>query len=599
MIQANKSVPGVEKMLQQGLALHQQGLLEEAKGIYQQIIKSQPKNFDALKLWGAIALQQKNYEECVKLLTKALKIKTSYAPTYFNLGISLQALKRLSAAVISYEKAIKLKSNYSHAYNGLASALKELNHFEAAVENYDKAINLDPNYTEAYTNRGVALQELKLFDAAIDSYNKAISINPNYIIAHINRGNALQELKLFDAAIDSFKKAININSESAEAYNGLGKSFKELGDFDAAIANYHKAININPDYIAAYIHRGNALQALKKVDASIANAAMANYDKAITIDPNCANAYWNKSLLKLLLGEYEEGWALYEWRWKGFGQKFFRRFKEPLWLGNEPIKDKTILIHSEQGLGDIIQFSRYIPMVQALGPKQIIVEVPKALLSLISTINSNFKLIEMGKSIPRYDLQCPIMSLPHAFKTTVDNIPAVIPYLFVDNNKKEYWRKRLGIKKKSRIGFVWSGSSTHKNDHHRSLLFKQLEPLFDLPFEFHSLQKEIRPVDLEALNKAKKIQQHQELLVDFTDTAALIEHLDLVISVDTSIVHLAGAMGKQVFILLPFAPDYRWMLERNDSQWYPTATLFRQPELDDWNNVIQKVKLALINFIEC
>ena len=272
-----------------------------------------------------------------------------------------------------------------------------------------------------------------------------------------------------------------------------------------------------------------------------------------------------------------------------------RNFKEPLWLGNESIKDKTILIYAEQGLGDSIQFCRYIKMIEALEPKEIILEVPKVLISLLSSLKSKINLVEKG-AFNTFDLQCPMMSLPHAFKTTVDNIPAEIPYLYVDKNKSKFWHKKLGTKTNHRIGLVWSGSTTHKNDHNRSLLLEQLAPLIDLPFEFHCLQKEIRSVDLNLLNEFKKIRQHQDSLLDFSDTAGLIEQMDLVISVDTSVAHLAGAIGKQVFILLPFAPDYRWMLDRTDSPWYPTATIFRQQISNNWDNVIDQVKLELIKF---
>lgn len=235
-------------------------------------------------------------------------------------------------------------------------------------------------------------------------------------------------------------------------------------------------------------------------------------------------------------------------------------------------------------------------MIEALAPKQIIFEVPKSLVSILSTINSKFSVVEQGVPIPEFDIHCAIMSLPHAFKTTVDRIPASIPYLYADVNKTKLWNKKLGIKTKPRIGLVWSGSTIHKNDHNRSLLLRQLEPLLKLPFEFHCLQNEIRPIDLEALNEYEIIQQHQDELVDFSDTAALIESLDFVISVDTSVAHLAGALGKTVFILLPFASDYRWMADKADSPWYPTATLFRQPSPFDWDTALADVaqELAVI-----
>ena len=415
----------------------------------------------------------------------------------------------------------------------------------------------------------------------------------DYASAYSNKGQAHQELNQHDVAITCYEKAIDLNPDFAEAYSNLGIAQQELKQYDAAIKSFRKAINIDPSYAAPYSNLGVTLQELNQL-----NEAISNYEKAINLKNDYAQALWNKALAKILLGEYEEGWQLYEWRWKSGQKDTFRNFKEPLWLGQEPIKDKVILIHAEQGLGDSIQFCRYISMVESLGPKQILLEVPMVLMTFLSSLNVRFNLIEQGHSIPKFDLQCPMMSLPYAFKTNLNNIPAAIPYLYADKEKTKYWANKLGIKTAPRVGLVWSGSTGHKNDHNRSLLLKQLAPLFELEFEFHCLQKEIRPVDLDAMNNLKAIHLHEDDLIDFSDTAALVENLDLVITVDTSVAHLAGAMGKKVFILLPFAPDYRWMLDTNESPWYPTATLIRQPNLDDWNHVIKQLKLILISLIE-
>ena len=550
-----QSQQNLNQMLQKALALHQQGLIKEAQMIYAQILKVQPKHFDALQLSGAIAIQTKDFKQCVKLLSTALQIKKNYAPTYYNLGIALHELNKFDEAIANYDQAIQLDHHYIQAFNGLACALKELKRFEDAIAYFDRAVTLNPSYAEAYNNMGLVRHELKEYNAAIDNYEKAISIKPDYFEAFYNKGIAQIGLKQFDAAISNFKQSLNLKSDFAKAHNGLGHANQELKQFATAIANYEEAIHL---------------------------------------DPNFADACWNKSLLKILLGEYQEGWALYERRWEGSKfKKEFRNFKQPVWLGESSIHNKTILIHAEQGLGDSIQFCRYISMIESLAPKQIILEVPKALMSLLSTLNSKMMLLEKGQPIPKFDVHCPMMSLPHAFKTTVNTIPAQTPYLYADKNKAMYWTKKLRVQKNPRIGIVWSGSSNHKNDHNRSLSLKQFAPIFELPFDFHSLQKEIKAMDLETLNNLKQIQPHQDDLIDFSDTAALIENLDIVITVDTSVAHLAGAMGKKIFILLPFVPDYRWMLDRNDSPWYPTATLFRQPKLDDWESVIDQIKVIL------
>jgi len=397
------------------------------------------------------------------------------------------------------------------------------------------------------------LQDLNRLDEAVASYDRAIAIKSDYADAYSNRGNALKGLKLLKEAIDCYDRAIAINPNHADAYYNRGIALQEQKRYEDAIASYDQAININPDY---------------------------------------ANAYWNKALLKLLNGEYIEGWQLYEWGWQGSLRTPERGFHSTLWLGEPSLAGKTLLIYPEQGLGDCIQFIRYAALAEALGAK-VIVEAPPTLMAVASTLKGQFTVVEAGKPLPETDFHCPVMSLPLAFKTTVATIPKQVPYLYADTVKQQEWQLRLGEKTKPRIGLVWSGSTIHKNDHNRSITLKTLKPIFDLPVEFHSLQKETRVEDAAFMAANGKIKIHQELLRDFSDTAALIDAMDVVISVDTSVAHLAGAMGKETWILLPHTPDFRWMLERNDTPWYPTAKLYRQPVIGDWESVINKIEIAL------
>jgi tetratricopeptide (TPR) repeat protein len=583
-----------------------------------------PKQFWAHNALGAGLLNTKQYQEAIFSFNKALILKPDYTDAYFNLGKTQRALRQYKNAIISYSKCIDLNKDYASAYNNsgtiyledlkeyensvsnfqqfltlapdsslghynLGTALKALKRYDDALASYAHAIQLKPDYAEAYYNQGVTFGELKRYDDALASYAHAIQLKPDYAEAYYNQGVTFGELKRYVDALASYAHAIQLKPDYAEAYSNEGVTYNELKRYEDALVSYAHAIQLKPDYAETYSNQGVTYNELKRYEN-----ALVSYDRAIQLKPDYAEAYLNKSLLKILLGEYEEGWSLYEWRWKGSQQKdFIRNFKQPLWLGEESIKDKKILIHIEQGLGDVIQFCRYIPMIEALAPKQIIFEVPKSLVSILSTIKSKFSVVEQGVPIPEFDIHCPIMSLPHAFKTIVDRIPSSIPYLYADVNKTKLWNKKLGIKTKPRIGLVWSGSTIHKNDHNRSLLLRQLEPLLKLPFEFHCLQKEIRPIDLESLNEYEIIQQHHHDLVDFSDTAALIESLDFVISVDTSVAHLAGALGKKVFILLPFASDYRWMADRADSPWYSTATLFRQPSPFDWDSTLADIAQEL------
>ena len=361
-------------------------------------------------------------------------------------------------------------------------------------------------------------------------------------------------------------------------------SWHRQGRLQEALAVYDRILSLEPECVEALSDRGFIQQELRRY-----SEALASYDKAISICPDYAEAQFNKSRLKLLLGQYAEGWSLYEWRWKVDKYKiYFKDFKQPLWLGDQPIAGRTILLHAEQGFGDVIQFVRYVAMVEELGAR-VLLGVHPVLISLMQSLHGAFTLGTKLDALPAFELHCPLGSLPLAFKTEVDNIPTDIPYLFADPQRRDIWRVRLGNKVRPRVGLAWSGSAAHSNDRNRSMALRSLEPLLCLNFEFHSLQQEIRAEDQAALAGFSEILCHESELLDFADTAALVAEMDLVISVDTSVAHLAGALGKAVWILLPYAPDYRWMIERSDSPWYPTARLFRQSTIGDWGGVIEAV----------
>ncbi len=310
---------------------------------------------------------------------------------------------------------------------------------------------------------------------------------------------------------------------------------------------------------------------------------------------DAADAYWNKAILLLLLGKFEEGWKLYEWRWEtAYFAPIRRDFAQPLWLGDTPIEGKTILIHFEQGLGDFIQCCRYVPMLEAMGAK-VMLEVTTALASLVASVSPHCKVVIKGSPLPPFDVHCPVMSLPYAMRTRLDAVPNQIPYLSADAEVMAQWQAMLGEKQQRRIGIAWSGSPTHGNDLQRSIPLAALAPVLQLPGEFHSLQKDLRAADQAAVAGFPSLHDHRYMLHDFTDTAALIAAMDVVITVDTSVAHLAGAMGKPVWLLLPYIPDYRWMLEREDSPWYPTMRIFRQPARGDWASVVSQVVTALQN----
>lgn len=435
--------------------------------------------------------------------------------------------------------------------------------------------------------QALSLHHMGRLNEAGDIYKKLLAYFPNRPEVLTPFGTLLLQQGQQEEGIKQLERSLHIAPKQPMALYNLGSEFQKLTRLEEALACYDQAIVLNHNDPDTYVNRGNVLKDLKRCDE-----ALASYNLAIALKPDYAPAYWNKSLLKILTGEYEEGWQLYEWGWKCSERGTVRNFSQPRWRGEQSIAGKTLLIHAEQGLGDVIQFCRYAPMAEALGAK-VVLEAPASLVSLLSTLKGNFTIVEKGKGLPDFDMVCPIMSLPLAFKTTVESIPATVPYLYVNRDKQAEWHQRLGKKTRPRVGLVWSGSITHKNDHNRSIALKSLEPLLQLPVEFHLLQKEIRPDDREALSFLNQIQLHQDELDDFSDTAALVQEMDLTISVDTSVAHLAGSIGRNAWLLLPFLPDYRWMLDRADSPWYPTVTLIRQHEIGNWSGVIAETTQRL------
>lgn len=517
-------------------------------------------------------------------------INPSFNPdAVFKQAVLLDSSGKFEEAAVLYKKLNTHFPNNSRVLTNLGTIEMKMGNLEECVKLLGKSLKVDPKQPNALSNRGIALHELNRFEEALASYNRAIALKSDYADAYNNRGNSLHNLNRLDEALASIDRSLELQPNRAEAHNNRGNILRDLIRPDEALASLDRAIALKPDYAEAFCNRGNVLQDLNRLDE-----ALASFDLAIALKPDYAEAYWNKSLLKILMGDYEEGWKLYEWRWNRSENKTVKRLPQPLWLGNQSIANKSILIRQEQGLGDMIQFCRYASMVEALGA-QVIIEVPSPLVSLTSTLKGNFTFIVKGKPLPDFDLQCPLMSLPLAFKTTVSTIHAEIPYLYTDAHKQEVWRKRLGSKTKLRVGLAWSGSTTHKKDRNRSIPLKLFEPMFKLPVEFHSLQKEIRKDDAVVLSNYKQIKLHQNKINDFSDTAALIQEMDLVISVDTAVAHLGGALGKIVWVLLPFIPDYRWMLNRTDSPWYPSATLIRQTKIGDWSSVILDVTNRLLH----
>jgi Flp pilus assembly protein TadD len=454
-----------------------------------------------------------------------------------------------------------------------------------AEQLYRQILARQPKHIHAMHYLGVIAYQTQRHDMAIDLIRQALAMMPNYAEAHCNLGNVLKDKGRLDEAIAAVRRAIALKPDYADAHISLGNALRAGRQFDEAIAAYRQAITLKPSYAEAHYNLGNALQDKGQFDQAIAAVR-----QAIALKPNLAEAHHNLALMLLRQGDFQRGWQEYQWRWewKNFPSPK-RNFSQPQWDGS-PLEGRTILLYTEQGFGDAIQFIRYLPLVVQRGGK-VIVECQTELQRLLRTMHERYEIVAHGEPLPTFDLHSPLLSLPLVFRTTLENIPNIVPYLHADAQDAQRWQERLeNHLPKVKVGLVWGGRPTHKNDHNRSIKLSNLAPLGQMPgVRFFSLQKgaaaaeaKIPPAGMELVNWTAELK-------DFADTAALIANLDLVITVDTAVAHLAGAMGKPVWTLLPFNSDWRWLLERQDSPWYPTMRLFRQEMHGDWQMPIQKL----------
>lgn len=461
-----------------------------------------------------------------------------------------------------------------------ALAFHQRKQLAQASELYRAVLRVRPVHFDALHLSGVIAYQTKDLAAAVELIGKAIEIDPDNAAPHNNLGLVLHELRRFEGALASYERAIALKPDYAEAWSNRGNTLRGLGRLEAALGSYERAIALKPDYARALANRGNLLRELGQVDAAVDSC-----DRAIAANPALGQAHFNKSLALLLGGDFAKGWELYEWRWAD-EEKILerRRFEQPLWLGKESLAGRTILLHAEQGLGDTIQFCRYAPLVAEMGAR-VVMEVQKPLASLLGQVPGIAELIVKGSPLPSFDYQCPFLSLPLALKAELHSIPRSPRYLHADQRKLVRWASRLGESDRPRIGLAWSGSPRHQNDRKRSLRLADLLPFLPAGCQYVSLQKEVRDVDRPILASSANILDFSAEIDDFADTAALCELMDLVISVDTSVAHLAGALGRPTWVLLPFVPDWRWLLDRNDSPWYPSIRLYRQKGIGDWASV--------------
>jgi tetratricopeptide (TPR) repeat protein len=647
----------VTALLMQAFGLHRAERLAEAEAIYNQILSIDPDQFESRQLLGFLLHQRGGSAPALHHLELALKIYPDNAVTLVYRGMALHGLKRLDEALASFDRAIAVQGDHADAHYYRANTLHALERYGEALTGYDRALALQPRFAEALENRGVTLHELKRYDDALASFDAAATLRPAGDAALASRGRALLALKRFDEALASFDRALALRLDNAEALDGRGPALHALQRFDEALescdrvlavrpdsaeahsgrgailfelrrvaealascdralalrpdfpeahsnrgsalhalgrpeealVSYDRALALRPDYPEAHTSRGGTLQALGRFDE-----ALRSHEQALALRPDFAEAHYNEGLCRLLLGDFERGLAKHEWRWRIENFNAGKRgFAQPFWTGSQDIAGKTILLHADQGFGDAIQFCRYVPRVAALGAR-VILEVRKPLHAVMGTLAGAAEVVANGETLPDFDWHCPLFSLPYAFGTTLATIPAATPYLHAAAHAAEEWNARLPPRTRPRIGLAWAGNPDHGNDHNRSVgLGAFLSILAGVAGTFVSLQRDVRPADAALLQERSDILHFGEALSTFADTAALISNLDLVIAVDTSVAHLAGALAKPVWILLPSPPDWRWLLDRADSPWYPTARLFRQDGTRQWQGVLQRVRDAL------
>jgi tetratricopeptide (TPR) repeat protein len=547
----------LQAICEQGLALHRSGRLEEAAQCYDKVLRRNPRHADALHLLGTLYAQTGRPELGVSLLKRAVKANPRFAAAHSHLGMALWKLDRHDEALASYDAAIALRPTDAEAHNSRGIVLGALTRHAEALASHDAAIALQAGDAEAHYNRGVQLHHLRRPQEALASQDRAIALKPDYAEAHNNRGTAL---------------------------NAIGRPLEALQSYDQAIA-------LKPDYAQAYANCGVVLAELKRFDE-----AFVSYDKAIALDPDDADAHLSLASTLLLTGRFEAGWREYEWRKRSWDQAARQFDQTRPWLGQAEAAAKRLFVHHEQGFGDTIQFSRFVKPLEDMG-FDIALSVQTPLKPLLQPLMPGVTVLGEDERPAGFDYQCSLMSLPHILGTTLDSIPPPLAYRHADGERRGRFEALLGAKEKPRIGIAWSGRAAHKDDHNRSIAFDRLSPLLSEAADWIALQNEVRPSDAAAFRACGRVRFLGEELNDFADTAALVELMDLVISVDTSLAHLAGAAGKPVWVMLPFSPDWRWLLNRSDSPWYPTARLFRQPQIGDWTSVISDVGGALRSMI--
>lgn len=575
--------------------------LDQAVASLRQALRLQPDLAEAHNNLGIALVEQGQLAAAVDSFQTALALKPDYPEACFNLATALHARGDLEATIFNLQRALQLKPDFAAAYNSLGVALKCAGRLNDAAVNLQQVLRLQPDFSAAYCNLGSVQIDQGQFDDAVISLQHALRLQPELAAAHYNLGLAFLNMGRPAESIPCLQQALRLRPDFAEAQLNLALAFRNREEPNAIIARFQRAVQLKPDSAAAHNNLGNALLQEGRLDE-----AVASLEQALHFKPDYAEARQNLGMAWLLGGNYEQGWPEYEWRLQ-CKPTALPQFEQPRWDGS-PLEGRTVLLLAEQGLGDTLQFIRYTTLVRDRGGR-VLAAIPNSLRPLLSRCagidqftSSNFSPPACPASLPEFDVYCPLLSLPGILQTTLATIPADVPYLFADADLKCHWQQELNNFSSFRIGIAWQGDPHFWADRQRSIPLARFAPLvrFD-GVQVFSLQKGFGTEQLEAFTERSAVVELGSRLDvrdgAFMDTAAIMESLDLVITSDTAIAHLAGGLGVPVWVVLPFAPDWRWLLYRDDSPWYPSMRLFRQTESGNWDEVFERLVAELRTFI--
>jgi tetratricopeptide (TPR) repeat protein len=594
------------------LAHQREGRAADAERVCREILSVDPGHAQTLHLLGLIEHQRGRSDEAIEHIRMAIMRDGRDPAFHHNLGNILRAFDRLAEAIGCYERALALAPTSVDTLYNLGNTYQDLGQPERAAAYFERALRLNPEAVELHHNLGTALQDLGRLDEAIGCYRKALARRPDLVESLDNLADALQAQGKLDEAQACYERALALRPDRVESLIGLGVVSRARGRLEEAVARYERALELSPDHPEARNNLGVALVDLGRREEAITHhkkalalqpgraelhyslgsalqrhglyaEALACYGRALALKPDYAQAHFNRALALLLTGEFDEGWQEYEWRFAD--AKYDRKFEQPSWSG-EQFGGRSILIHAEQGFGDALQFVRYVPGVAARGGR-VALEVPEPLVRLVRTVAGASQVVARGDPLPAFDCHCPLLSLPRVFKTNLATIPNAVPYLSAPALGSAGWAEQIPTTPGLKVGVVWAGTTVGAID------LRLLQPLWEVDgVSWFSLQVGERAGDISLLGGVK-IADLSPWLTDFAETAAAVCRLDLVISVDTAVAHLAGALGRPTWLLLRDPPEWRWLLEREDSPWYPTARLFRQRKEGDWPEVAREVAAAL------